>query len=239
MQKKLLFVFLFLNSLFAQTTSPHTISIFFENYPVLENNSFKQKPLPKNVNPINGIPVSYFGYQCSSNKIGHVILPRKHQNPSFTIIVTEKIDPIVMTENTLYAWQVHKQTPHVAYTITRKQDEQTKLTYWETKKITLKETPEKDHNKTSKNEESTSGYILPTTAIIITANSNDIVIEEGVTLTTHNSQLLLPTIYVKRTINNPINALYALENRLFYDPLLPVYQVTGKEKEVATQMKQS
>lgn len=194
-------------------SSPHTITLFFEQYPEL---AADLKPLPsKHKHAINGIPVSYFGYQSSSNDNGQVTLPRKHQKDSFVLAITQNITPVVMTENTLYGWRLDTRFPFSLYTITRLQDPQTKLWYWHTKKST-----HKAHD------------LLPPEALIITAKPQDIVIFEGATITTNSPQLLLPTMYVRPTIDNAKNALCALTHRLFFKPLLPTYKVNNKLPEI-------
>jgi hypothetical protein len=209
-------MFLITGNLCAKGYSPHMITFFFKNYPAIEKKGFKKVPLGKK-NPRSGIFVSYFGYMTTSDKTGEIMFPRKHQSPSFSLLVCDNPEPVFMLQNTIHHWQVTKNAKFAFYTIERKKDNETQLYFWDVKKSDL---PKNKH--------------LPVNSLVVFADPDDLYVPEGVTLTNNKPQLFLPPLYAKPSSSSPRNALAALQIRTFFDPIQRVYKVGKGETQSHT-----
>lgn len=130
--------------------------------------------------PVAGMWATYAGYLNASDPFGgKIVFPRKQKNPVFDIVVTQKVEPVVLGARTVHHWQLFPNTPAKAYKIERMKDEDTGLYYWQTSK-----------------EELPAGGIVPLRSVLIFANPKDVYIPVGATLTTDNNQLVLPDIYI-------------------------------------------
>lgn len=156
---------------------------------------------------VAGIPVSYGGYLTVSDLQGIVSLPRSHEKPAMSILVTTRITPMVMGGLTIHHWEREEGTPAVLYHAERIQDPKTKKFMWSLKKTDLPK----------------SVVIKPST-IIIFADPDSIVIPTGSFPTVNQPNLHLPDIYVKNEIVINQRSLYLLNIKQFFGPLLSLYQ---------------
>ncbi len=186
--------------------SPHMITLFFNNYPEIQKDSFKPVSL-NGKNPRAGIFASYHGYLATSDSAGEIMLPRKHQDTSFSLLICTDPEPVFMLENTIHHWQVKPTSATAFYTIERKQDDQTKFYFWNVKKDILPE----DHH-------------LPINTLIIFASPDEIYVPEGASITTKSPHLQLPDLYVKSSIKTDQNALSVIDLRTFFDPVNRSYK---------------
>ena len=124
--------------------------------------------------PIAGILVTYGGYIKTSSYNGEIVLPRKHQKPEVTILVTPEMTPVALFENTILHWTLVPDVPAKMYLCEQKHNEK-KGVYWDTKEIPLP-----------------ADNIIPLSTIVIVANPKDIVIEIGETPTRETANLVLP-----------------------------------------------
>jgi hypothetical protein len=161
--------------------------------------------------PINGIYCTYAGFLSVSNGIGQVAFPRKQEEPDFSIIITNRIQPMLMAGNTINHFEIMADTPAAVYSVERKEDEGTNLFYWDIKK---RENPDKN--------------IIPGKSIVIMAKPKNFFIPEGISLTTNSPNLVLPTVYAKKGLNIATNALQALKNRQFFDAIKAETKQEGK-----------
>lgn len=152
--------------------------------------------------PNTGLFATYMGYLSLTDPNGQLTFPRKSAKTTFNLLVTPNIKPIFMLGNTIHHWEIDHSVPNKLYTVTQKQDPATKRWLWETKKGTL---PRND--------------IISLNTIVLFAKPSNIVVPEGVTLTTNNPQLILPDIFAKKSLNIPRRALNVLMIRQFFGPL--------------------
>jgi len=160
----------------------------------------------------SGIFSTYDGYLTISDLNGQTILPRRHTAPQVNILVTELIVPIFMTGHTIHHWEIEKGTPAKMYTMTRIQDKETRLYFWDTKKTKIPESQRIDIK-----------------TIVILAKPKYIYIPEGATITTKNPQLHLPDVYVKKDINTVETALYTFGIKNFFQSMDYLYKKRKKE----------
>jgi hypothetical protein len=182
----------------------HVVTFFFQKDPSLIKMNNEMMTV-KNVfgNDFNtGIFVTYFGFKASSDHNGQISFPRKHQNPKFSVLVCNDIEPQFMTDNTIYTWNIKKGSKHSFYHVERIVDEKTKLTFWSVEK---KDTPSDEH--------------IPLNTIVVHASPDALRIPTGITITSKSEQLVLPTIYVKSNIKLSENALSFLQNNDFFSPV--------------------
>lgn len=149
-----------------------------------------------------GIFVTYGGYLVVSNFNGQVTFPRMQQKTDFTLIVTEKINPVLMIGNTIHHWETLPNAPAAWYSISRNQDSQTKLFYWEVQPIAKPQ-----------------DAIVPLNSIVIFAKPKNIIVPTGITLSNDNPQLILPAVYIVKNNSNVIPALEVLQVRQFFGTL--------------------
>ncbi len=152
-----------------------------------------------------GVLVTYQGYLVATSLLGQITLPRMTQQPSLKVLVTEKINPVMMIGNTVHHWEIVPDVPAQMYSLERKEDPETKLAYWQYEEISLPE-----------------NRIIPLNTMVILAKPRNIVIPSGITPSTNDQQWILPNIYVKKTMNSVEPALAALRVRQFFGPIIVV-----------------
>lgn len=163
-----------------------------------------------------GILATYSGYLAVSDFNGQITFPHKLEEPNLRLLVTNRLVPIIMFANTIHHWEIEPEVPAEMYSIERKENEETKLLYWEVAKIPLPE----DRR-------------IPLDTIIIIAKPKYVYVPLGATLTNTNPQLILPNIYIKKGITRLGNALYTLNIRHFFGPVRFSYK-----KEAASYQQQ-
>ncbi len=200
------------------------ITFFFRNYPdaQLAQQTMNKLRRPDGIakqqlhnlmnhNRVSGIFATYFGFLNTSNQTGQIIFPRKQSKATFQIIVTNKITPIMMFQSTVSHWELEPGTPAEFYTVELKEDENTKLSFWQTKKAPLPQ----------------NNYIPPETSIIIIAKPKNVYVPTGIRLTHPSANLILPDINIKKGVNSIRNALYILNLSFLFQPIDLLYK---KEK---------
>jgi len=155
-----------------------------------------------NHSPIFGILVLYAGYIATSDYNGEIILPRKHQKPLVTIIVTPELLPVTLFENTVDHWELVPGVPAAMYSYEQKYNGDTEQYYWESKEIS---TP--------------VNYKIPLESIIIVAKPKNIVIPSGIMPTRETANLVLPPLYITKGINIVANNVYMLTLRHLFKPV--------------------
>ncbi len=165
----------------------------------------KKKPHKNKTVPVSGIPIIYYGYITYSPVTGIVILPRMHENPDFSILLSTKINPIFMIRNTIHHFELAKGAEHAFYGVIKKYDEATKTHLWSVEKRTL---PEDGH--------------LPLETIIIFTEPDNCYLPEGISLTNDNAQAVLPVMYIKSDKNHTANGLAALEISYLFKSIDPI-----------------
>lgn len=212
--------------------SDAVISLFFRDYPAYtakDAQSFKHKIgsacalaeccldglVCRNVRA--GIWSIYAGFLELSSNDGQLNFPRKHASPNLHVIVTNKLTPIIMFEQTVHHWELAPDAPTALYIIEKGQDELTENYFWNTQKI--------DRIKDN---------VVPPEAVVIVAKPENIYIPLGITLTTESPNLILPPFYVKPGINNIENTLYILNLSYLFSHTKVQNRV--KPKRVTTQV---
>lgn len=206
------------------------ITIFFRDYPAAQTEDdaaysshhifgspkkFARTQLEGTVcrNLKAGIWGSYAGFLELSNADGQLTFPRKHGEPMVLLIITQRITPIIMFEQTVHHWELMPSVPHAIYRYERLQDDETGRYYWNVTQVPSLPNP-----------------TIPSDAVILLAKPEHLYIPTGITLTHESPSLILPSIYVKRGFNLASNTLYLLNiNHLFNHARM-------KEKEEATRL---
>jgi len=166
-----------------------------------------------------GIWGTYAGFVALSNADGQMTFPRKHEKAELLIIITPKITPIIMFEQTVHHWELAPDAPVAMYRYKRKQDDETHQFYWQVKPM-----------------ETIVNNIIPHEGLVLLAKPDHLYVPLGITITHETPNLLLPPIYVKRGFNLVSNSLYLLNiNHLFdharikdkLEPLRMTTQIAG------------
>lgn len=140
-----------------------------------------------------GIFVTYGGYLNVSDAMGDISFPFKQTKPTINILITPRIEPVMMAGNTVHHWIFDQNTPATMFKFTMQKDVPTNITYWDAQPALLP----KDNK-------------IGLDTIIILAKPHHIYIPSGITPTKETANLVLPDIYVKKGLNNISQALYAL-----------------------------
>jgi len=199
-----------------QLSADAVITAFFREFPTAPSTEHAEYTLKKSLgntkklartqlegvvcrNLLAGIWGTYAGFLELSNADGQLTFPRKHPEDTLSVIITPKITPIIMFEQTIHHWELAPDAPMALYRYKRKQDDETHRFYWQ---VTAIEKP--------------ANNIIPLDALVLLAKPSHIYVPEGITLTHETPSLLLPPLYVKRGFNLASNTLYLLNiNHLF------------------------
>ncbi len=154
-----------------------------------------------------GIFATYAGFSTVSNKLGQIILPRKQEKPTFNMIISDKIKPIMKVKGIVDHWKIGPGAQSAAYMIEKKKSEDTGLYYWNVKRTKLDE--KKD---------------IPLHSIVLLAKSSSIIVPQGITLAHKSPNLLLPPIYAKSSLNEAANALAMLSLNQFFEPIRMIHK---------------
>jgi len=166
--------------------------------------------LKKNI--ASGIFSTYSGFLSTSDLNGETEFPRKHEETKVELVITDKITPNIITENTVHHWDLVPGVPTEIYSMERKLDEKTQLYYWDTKKIPLP-----------------ANGRVSRFAIVIIAKPEDIYVPTGATVANNKPNLVLPTIYVKKGIKIYSSTLYVLNLKNFFGPITREYKPAEKK----------
>lgn len=217
---------LFLFSFNVSGIVPHNITLFIRQFPEPEKDFqydlYKTKANMANPlktaskfikkaisNQVNGIFALYSGQAAVSNNIGEITFLRYSQKPQFYLLVTNQISPVFMFPNTIHHFETTPRIPASFYSVEQKQDTKTKLYFWDVKKLS----PPKN-NRIHKN------------TIVVISKPKNIVVPQGISLTSKSAQLVLPYIYTKKHENHAANALFMLAIKQF----LATPQITEQQK---------
>jgi hypothetical protein len=159
----------------------------------------------------------YGGNIGVTDEKGEIIFPRKTQQPKINIFVTKNPEPHFQAglSNILF-WRVPRNEDVSRTIMTREKDPKTNITYWESTPATILDQ-----------------RILPLHSIILLTDPKNIYIPEGITPASDSPHFILPTIYVKPTINPFDDALYAINKKLFFAPVRMLYK---KDKQTTMQL---
>lgn len=211
---------------FQQIKADRIVGFFFEPYPGDEVHAATlsqklQKPgkVAKCMlngygcySQVAGIFSSYAGYLKESDVYGWTSFPKKQDNPRLYLVITPVVTPVFMFANTIHHWQIEKPNPVATYLVERKQDETTKLFYWEVAHV---ENPEDN--------------AIPIESLLIIADPDDIVVPEGITMADDSQNLLLPRMYVKKGIKPTQHAFYMLNLTHLFGPIKTRYKKFKKK----------
>ena len=166
-------------------------------------------------NPIAGIFSSYFGFLNVSDQNGQTMFPRKQSKSIIKLVISNKITPIIMFQNTVSHWELVPGVPAALFECEQKEDEETKLTFWDITQATLPE----------------NNQIPSQDALIIIAKPHNVMIPTGITLAPMGANLILPELYVKKSIQTARNALYMLNLSFLFRPVDLLYKKAATSYE--------
>ncbi len=209
--------------LFGNLQAGPIITMFMEPYPLLPHSKEAQtlvdslkKPgkIAKmriralNQNPlIKGIFSTYGGYVVMSDNDGQTSFPRKHVLPILYLLITNRMTPVMMAGKTIHHWEIEPDANAKMYKVERLHDDMEKFYYWD-----VQEVPLPADNR------------IPLESITILAKPDHIYVPEGTSLTQEVTNLVLPTIFVKKGIKINSNALYMLNVRQFFGQIRPIHE---------------
>ena len=194
------------------------ITFDFKPYPIMPDDSYCHT-LTKNLKELGkisqqcvfgildkhlptGIFVTYSGYLNVSDAMGDISFPYKQTKPNINILITPKIEPVIMAGNTVSYWILSENSPAIMFRFSIQKDALTNITYWEAKPELLP----KDNK-------------IPLDTITILAKPHHIYIPIGITPMRESANIVLPSIYVKKGLNNLSQALYALNLKHLFGPV--------------------
>lgn len=151
---------------------------------------------------VAGVFATYAGFLNVSDELGTLTFPYDHNKPSIKLLVSDRLTPIFMADNTIHHWELDPGTHAKMYSMERKLDEDLKLYYWDTKPIELPQ-----------------NMRIPIDSLIVVAKPENIEVPIGASDTNESPHLILPDIYVKKGNNLITHALYALNLKHLFRPV--------------------
>lgn len=148
---------------------------------------------------LQSIFCSYAGYLTTANHNGQVIFPKEQAKSNLHILVTQRIQPIMMIGKTVHHWQLDYQQQAQLFKCTQIKDEHSKKICWH---ITEKDMPE--------------NHIISLDTIIIFAKPKYIKITPGIYSAKKTRNIYLPDIFVDPNIQSTKQALWVLNVRNFF-----------------------
>lgn len=136
--------------------------------------------------PLSGLVAQYGGYTDMSNVDGLISFPQRHAAPKLYLAITPEVGMVKIKDNT-YSHREYIDDPKIPvqlYQFQLKQDEK-KHWYWD---VTEEKIP-------------TDKKVNPLTVVILTDPKN-IYVPVGHFQTTHNTQLIIPDIYLIGRLHN-------------------------------------
>ncbi len=150
-----------------------------------------------------GIIGAYAGYCTVSNSIGQLTFPRKHAKDEITVVITQKIKPVIVRGQTVRNFIVTPGAPSQWYTFTRNPaDQKIRTPYWTVKDLDV-----------------TENTRIPAEALIIFAKPEDIKIPTSPIATIGGTTLLLPTLDITKLYRVEPNALQFLKVSKYFSPV--------------------
>lgn len=207
-----------------ESASPHAISFFFKPAARISTEPTTEELLQVISNPgplhhrliyqkntaryTSGIFVLYEGRVTYSDADGKVILPRLTADETITVIVTERITPVIKHGNTVSYFQLKDAYPASFYQFSRMKKAGKMV--W----------------KVSRDE--TTTLHVPTNAIIILALPTALTINEGIFPATPGPNLILPSIFVNSVIPTQDSAIAEITLSRFFAPLTSWFATSGE-----------
>ncbi len=152
-----------------------------------------------------GIMCMYAGNIALSTPDGQISFPRLQQTTEMFILITDKIIPAYMiAPATVHNWRIDPHTPTEMYRMKLEYDKKTNLFYYQTTKVDLP----KDGN-------------IPLNTLIFIADPQTMYVPLGATITNTSSNIVLPTIYIKKDFCFVKNALFTLATNQYFKDTHP------------------
>ncbi len=224
--KKILYLFTLIANFSMQGTDS-IVTMFIQKYPYLSKSQVAQvKQKPNQFDPVKyskalkqpnflykdviksykskhelpTIMCMYAGNIALSTPDGQISFPRLQQKSEMYILVTDKIIPAYMiAPATIANWMIDPKVPTEMYLMKLEYDKKTNLSYWQTSKVELP----KDNN-------------IPLNTLIFIADPSTMYIPLGATITDQSSNIVLPTIYIKKDFCFIKNTLFTLATNQYF-----------------------
>ena len=164
-------------------------------------------------NTASGIFCTYKGQLAISDSNGEVMFARRQESPDMTLVITPRINPFLEHKQVVHHWELEIGVPARMYSVTRHEDPDTAIAYWDVKKI--------EHIKVNET--------IPLNAVVVFAKPDYIFVPEGITETDKGPQLVLPDLYVKKNVDKLETALYVLNLKRFFMHTNRIYKVKPGE----------
>lgn len=157
--------------------------------------------------PVPGLWAAYGGMCTFSDYQGQISFPRRNIDEEITLLVTQKIKPIIFSGSTVHRFTVAEGAPYALYTMVRKNVRDT--FFWEIR-----------HGELPPNR------AISPFALILFAKPEEIHVPNDLIVTNGSPNLLLPTIGVARGANLTLNTLLFFKVNQFFAPVVHAYRYT-------------
>jgi len=158
----------------------------------------------------HGVIGAYHGYVALSDHNGQLLFPRKHTSDEIYYVITRSIAPKMGKNDTVQKFYVTKPEQARMYYLKRMRDNEDEKPYW---KVTELEVDDKQP--------------IPAASIMIFSNPDHIIVPTGKFTTIDGGTLLMPDLYVKKSIPIGPNALAFLRVNRYFAPVTHVYAYTA------------
>jgi hypothetical protein len=204
-----------------QLSADPILTFFFKPFPLQPTSQRTLQKLKKphaiakrtlqglgSANLVAGIFSSYYGFIDVSNASGQTSFPRKQSKEVISVVITQKVSPVIMFNNTVSHWELVPGSSAAAYRFELKKDPETNLALWHVESAPVPE----------------NRQIQPTDSLLIIAKPKNVFIPIGASFAHPDANLKLPDMYIKPGINTVRNALYMLNMNFLFRPIDLLYK---------------
>lgn len=159
------------------------------------------------IDPVyGGFFATYAGNAATFNADGSLVFPRRHATDKITYLITPEIIPVILRGQTVEYLAFDPELPSACYEFVRMEDKKTGVFVW---KVTKVPSPKKEK--------------LDPYTVIFCAHPDELIIHEGIFLTSGGQNLLMPTIYWKENPHEIEHlSSFVRINRYFQNPFAPL-----------------
>ena len=157
-----------------------------------------------------GVVATYQGYVTFSDHNGQLLFPRKHTSDEMYYVITRSVRPVISHGETVQHWTIENPKTTRMYYLKRHHNEEQDVTYWNVTELDVEK-----------------GQKIPESATIIFSQPEHIIVPTGMFATINGGNLLLPDMYIKKSIPIGPNVLAFLRVNKYFAPVTYAYAYTN------------
>lgn len=175
-----------------------------------------KKLLETRTNGIEGINIYYRGYATQTNNMGIAILPRIDANPIISIVITEKIDPVIVNGKIPDHFIIDLYSKYQAYNLQNIEKSSSSIMKW----------------KIEVNKNIIQNRKIPYDSIIILGDPDYLFFDKEYYIMDKSTNIIIPDLFLLNEKNNNLYSELAMQTLQYYKKLEKSYYTTEIEKQI-------